>query len=948
MSETIKPPKPLSPVWEFLFFILLASVIALLYRLADLHAAFLICSPSFFNIVAKAAQAVFLFLLVLRIGFVLWDRIPERHRWILRESWGPFTLVVLSLWLFWGVTGSQFPSSYDHTTHILRCQLTERALWEHGTLLPWTSAVGAGVPLNDLYPPGGAIVYCLVRLFSFFRLSEINAYVVTVFLAWFVLVGALYSAGRYLGGVAAGMLAAIPLLIDMGTIGLIGWAQCFSISMWPMTLSAGTMILALLLYGSTLSRPAGISAMIALSILVAITILTHIFAFLGLLFAFAFTTVSGLCLSGSRCQTLRTILRNVFFAALGFGLAAWWAVPFFASKEWILPYGSPLSSSYNIAQHVLDGNLFQNTAPVLAIPGLFGCVWGLLSRRMLPTALAVSYAFMMAINQDTLKDWFFCESVSSLIMNVPLFRFSGYAKLFGFILAGAMAQPLLANTGSILQSIHRWIYGNPAADGSVFPLQWIAASSLASLIAALAIVPILPIAGWLPDNFNRLYGDSQTFPVTSSKDYPPYIRDFEKAMAYIESIEPVKSSDSFFLPLLTPRIGVQTNIIESSIPWYYGYGMLTPKYTPTMLLTTRSAWDDPSSYKMAGLKYFAGIGGVPKVMMKQQPQWKWLNTFGEITVLENVFYQVKPIFILENQTAQAALDSQDYGRVKIQLTCIDDRNWVRIGVSRYRKWRAYWDGQEIPIIEHLEPDEQTDLGRYISVLVGNGSLELRYESEPVDWLGTILTLLSIALSIACLVSKSVFRSVSFESDRIGLVLSQDRLNRILRWMAHCVFIIVLLALIALWLVRPVQSTRFWYAGITSDWVGRDGWNADGDLDMEFGFLIGKGCRGKTLHHVTMSEIRPEGFPASANRWTTGPEALWKIALLPYDDGKKRWGGNGEPLDVPLNPPHFVRVFIANPFRASYIPTGTKMEITLHFTDGTGAEFSCPLKPQGNH
>ncbi len=95
-------------------------------------------------------------------------------KWI-QECIVPLLIFVFTLCLVCPWFDSGFPSTVDHTTHLLRCYLTEQALWNHGSLLPWTSAIGSGVPLNDLYPPGGAMLFCAIRALSLFLVNLFTA-----------------------------------------------------------------------------------------------------------------------------------------------------------------------------------------------------------------------------------------------------------------------------------------------------------------------------------------------------------------------------------------------------------------------------------------------------------------------------------------------------------------------------------------------------------------------------------------------------------------------------------------------------------------------------------------------------------------------------------------------------------------------------------------------------
>ena len=127
--------------------------------------------PYFFQLFYSSSAIALLLLLAGRISNLIRPFVPDWGKSFVRESWIPIALITFTLFQFKGMFEGECPSTCDHTTQLLRCQLTEQALWNHGTLLPWTSAFGAGVPLNDLYPVGGTLLYCLIRLLSGFLLG---------------------------------------------------------------------------------------------------------------------------------------------------------------------------------------------------------------------------------------------------------------------------------------------------------------------------------------------------------------------------------------------------------------------------------------------------------------------------------------------------------------------------------------------------------------------------------------------------------------------------------------------------------------------------------------------------------------------------------------------------------------------------------------------------------
>lgn len=932
---------------EILFFLLFLLMLILAWKIGEAEAVVFYVFPGFFESFAIAGFLVWLFLFFYRLGSEIRNHLPNRARGILKECAMPGVLIGVSFYWFGGLFGDGFPSTIDHATRLLRCDLTERALWEHGTLLPWTSAIGAGVPLNDLYPPGGEILYCLIRILSFFVLDRETAYSLTVFTAWFVLLGSLYGVGRYCFGIAGGALAAFLLLLDPGSIALPGWAQAFSVGMWPMTLSAGLLVLTVTLFGVTLTQSAGWERMLLLAALVMAVPLAHVMALLGLILALPVMAGIGFLLAEDRSLWLRRAMRNGLFTFLGLGLAAWWLIPFFLSSEWTLPYGAPVISPAMRAARILDGTLFENTPPLFAYLGLLGTGWGIYSRKPVVTAFSLLYWAFLLLNLDTLYTWFFSPALSGLIMNVPLYRFGGYSKLLGYILAGGLSQSLLAQAWPALERFFNRIYALDQSTTKNRPYAWIPGSLFAGLWVTLAVTLVFPLSRSLGTVYQKQYALTERFPIATSATHPPFVHDFDLAMAEIQRLEPDRmGGEVFFLPLLYPRVGIQANVIESSIPFVYGFGIVPPRYMPATTFSTRAAWTDLSAPMYAAMKYIIAYGGLAK-NLESHPDWERLQRFDEISLLRNRQYAADPLFLLGDSPGTATVEILEPNRLGIRLQGLEKETWLRVGISRYRKWRAYLDGYEIPVQEHIETHEPLDVGRYVSVLVRDGFLELTYQPEPVDWAAYGLSGLSLIFLMSLLARKGWFQYFSFET--LPPVVKGLTFISIKRTFLATVFVLLAaLGILGYGVFLQDTSTRVWYAGITTDMLGRMEWEPDGELDLEFGVRMGADCREKTLEAITLREIRRAGLPPTANAWSTQAGPLWKIRVAAWNDTPSRWDRNGEALNIPLSPPHSLRLFAANPYRGDYVAGGTEIELTLAFTDGSTLRRRCRLLPQGNH
>lgn len=935
--------------YEHMFFLIFGFVALYSYWAWGNRISMGIARPDFFHFFFLACAGVWGFLLIGRIGDLAnqYSILPDFGKRGLRELAAPLAIVLSSLWLYRDFLQGEFPSTYDHTTQILRCHLTEEALWNHGTLLPWTSAVGAGVPLNDLFPPGGAMLFCLIRLLSGFLLNREAAYIATVFTSWFVLAGGLYAAGRLFFGIAGGALAAGLLIVTAGSQLQGGWIQVFSVGMWPSALCCGLAIVALAIHAHALVHDCGWRSMALFSLSIAGAIVAHPFSLPALAASIPLFMILSLVSAEDKSLALRRCGRNVFFSLLGFGLAAWWVLPFFASSAWRLPFGAPNPSPEAISIKAIDGRFFSNLPPTLVGVVWLGIFWGLVSRRIETTALSVAGVFFLLLDQTAWKFWFYSPWWDSITMNIPLARLAGFSKYFGFILIGGMAQPVLTNLPALAASGWKKLYVGFDDFDSSSPILILLKILGRNLAAAIVLAALLPTAIPAATYFYTTYTQSKGFELKRYPEYPPYAKDFEAAMRYLQTIDPPRRDNDFFSPISTPRIGVHTSLVESCIPYRFGYGIVPPYYTPTMLLTTRSVRSDDAAPYLSGMKYILAIGKIVNLFQKE-PGVAFLDRFGEITILKQQQYSETPIQLLRSPDGCATIETNKPNHLSIRLEGLTDTTWTRVGVSRYRKWRAFQNGKELPILEHIEPGEPLDAGRYISVAAQNGLLELQYAPQPIDWLAYGLSAFCFLALAAIGKSRQLFHAVSWETPLFAQWIRFIQSKRFQTGVYILIGCLFAAAALGFRLQKTSQQTRFWYSGVLNDRLSPLKPDLDGKLDLGFGLEIGKEHKGKVLTKATLREIYPKPL-VSHNKWTTDNEPGWKLILSPLDEKHLEiWRKFGEPLFIPLNPIHRVDLYAANPHQGAYIPTGTEMELTLHFAGGETAAYRCPIGPQGTH
>lgn len=910
----------------------------LLYALYQYEIYTPVMQPQFFLAYAKAIGYLTLFIFFVRTTIPIWKTLPNQFQTIAEESAVPVLFIGLTLYHYGLLFLCEFPTTFDHTTQLLRAFITEKAILHEGTVLPWTSAIGAGIPLNDLYPPGYALLGFAIRCITFFTINIYTAYTTSIFLCWFILLGSIYTAARVWFGKTAGFIALFFLYFDPGVNGLSGWQECFSMGMGAMTLSHGFWIFSILCFSSILQqeKPKKITIVLT-SFCVMASILSHSIALISIVVACSIISV---------CHVINSSHQNkdkLYWAwitvIIGYGLSIWWWLPFALSKEWVLPFGTAVQSSEMLGHHLLHTSLFPNTPPIFFAFGLVAAIWGFTNKNHITIALSLIFWVFLITNQNVFYSWFYSPTFSKIMEHIPLFRLSVYSKLCVFLLTGALLQSIGFRALQLLYGVNSWFKPEPSTLLSVNK------KVIQILFLALLLTPFLHLSQILTCNYRQEFSGQEKYPLQHSAEFLDIAADFDKTLQTLPSKQS-NTREPFLLPFCVEKIGIQSSQIAAVIPIQYGYGIVPSPYMPTMMFTNRSMNFEPYNPPYASMKYSLAYGDTA-LMFQAVAQTNVIQKNGLITLLEQQWYPNHiPIFWVQPNDAVIDFKVQSYGYVKINISGLANEEWLRTGISRYRKWNAYLNGEEIPIHEYYAKGEPNDAGKYCSVLINNGTLEFRYEPEWFDWLSYILSYLSIFILICILIWHMLFLQ--------GILTVIDLFwKQLVSITVITSPSIVWLLLIWLLLLKQPQPSIMWYAGLMKNRVGTFEHAPDQFLDLEFGLFIGKEHLNKTICEIILSEKKPAPFPPSFNVWSN-EDQHWKY-LLVDSIGNNRFVYKHIPeTHITIENPQSFEIYIGNPYtnfkalsQGNYIPSGFLIECTIHFTDGSFFKTSTHPGPQGH-
>ncbi|MBI1387388.1 MAG: hypothetical protein GC154_02950 [bacterium] len=916
-----------------LAYALFTAVTALAWAAGEAGAAAGPLTPFWFEAFARAGAVLLAAGAVAELGRAAARIQSPRVRAFFREAWAPLALAAVSAAMFHRFWAPGFPVTIDHTSVMLRFYLTELALIKQGTLLPWSGSIGAGIPLNDLYPPGAALLYCGLRALTFYTLGLAAAYKLLLTLTWAFFVGAAYVIARRWFGVAAGFLTGLILTLDPLNHFVFFHCGGYSQELDTALISITVVYLATLMHGG-----AGRPRMAGLALLIMAALLIHVFALPALML------FGGAMAAAAWLQTRNTPVylhrqwRNLLFFALGFGLTAWWLVPFIASSRWTQPYGMMPMNLGVFAIRLLSGHLNANFLPIANLFIIAALAWGAFSARR-PVALIAAAGLCGFILDEGKYELLFSPKAAYVFSHVPAHRFWECSYYLGAILAGGMTKNLLERVGPMTAVFARKIAGeHPSIGGQTV--------RLCALAAALAFT--LPLIREMAHQYQAL---RDPFPISTSETDAVYQEQYLHAVQWIDAqgFEPV-NEDDLAMPLLYPKVGVEHAAFGSTLPFTRGWPIVGPQYMPTMIADTRSTWLDLTAPGLSGMKYLICNVTAFEWWPFQQMKTLDLNETGRwesIGAYQAPGYRAQPWEILNAPGATVELTGQEPGRISFHVSGVDGGAWLRVGVARYRKWKAFVNGEPAPIQQYIRADDPADAGRYIAFQTGNGNVELRYAAEWIDYAGYAVSIISALILIAAMASNGSFRMMEGRARTLKRLRRLILSKRTARW-ASGVLIAAAIAGTA-WLIvtRHGSETRAWYVDVSTDRVGKSDWAPDQLRDLEFGVWLGPDCLGKTLDSIDLVE---EPVPAGrmiTNMWTTRTsQVTWKLLPLAIGEEPTKWVKYGAPMNVTIDRPVRLRLYAANPYFGDYIPDGTMMRITLRFHDGSERILKCALRPQG--
>ncbi|MBD3267852.1 hypothetical protein GF373_14385 [bacterium] len=854
------------------------------------------------------------------------------------------------LWLAQVPLFETFQNSVDHLTHFTLAQLTWANLMAHAQLEGWCSAIGCGIPLNELYPPGGTLFSCLARMVTFGIFSHETTYSLTVLAAYLFFAFAIYHAMRKSFGPTAALLWLVLALLDSGSW-FYGYLQFFDVGMWPMGVGLGFSILAFAECASSRFPRSKWHLLLAGFALAAawlfhpLNFIVNAFWIVILLAAHTKNWVESRYANGNT-HTRRDIagLAGFILAVfLGAGLSAFYWLPFVFSHGWMELYGTWGRISQDIGKAMIDGTVFPHALPWITFFGIVGLFWGLVSKNRFTVCLSVFTAWMLFLSTDTLRNLFDLPFYQSIFAQLQTERFLGIAKITTVMMVAGLFGKAFeytwhrAEIGSRLFATGRWIWAwSPTPSTQLIP-RMISDLSLL-IITVMLLLPLLVFTQNLWHGVIRWHLQPAESIYIGPHNSPKSLEDF---IAVNQSHQKRVDSPSlsYYLddPLPNHRLLSMENWMSVSSIVYANTPVLIPGYMPAVLLNTRPIGYSPWLAEIAKTQYALDFKHAPKLTATILSNFELIEENNHLAL-----YQRKPSpgpgYKIHGSATIKRIPTKTR-TLRFQCSGVTPGTTLRLGISRYRKWHAYLNGAPVTTLMPPQPNEPPFAEKLLGVPLENGTLEFRYEADWFDVLARNITLVSLVLALFIL----------FVQPHWITWLTNNALNP---WLAGLtatgIGILVLtgfLAFLSIPLLKTKSVDPSWsqldFKGRFGDYVHSNidiiKWKRtpDGQADLCFSLRFYRSDLSNDIISLDMYQVDASGRQLGRNHWTTWPDWKWKIAVMgPFGGRCDQNDGN---VILPDTLYQELNLFIADPFYGQ-IPRPFHVKCVAKFEDGSIREF----------
>ncbi len=824
-------------------------------------------------------------------------------------------------------------TSGDNLLHYTLASLTEQNLWQNGSLRAWCSALGMGFPLNDLYPPGGNLVVIGLHTLGLGLVSLERVYATTVFLGYLGFALLIYKVARAHFGRLAGATVLLLLFLDDGDW-YFSWPSSLDGGLWAMQLGLGLCVNAFSVVSSP-TFPKSRWRMAEFIACIAGSILLHPFyVFLNGLWLIVFVWLLWMGRGWRDPSRIINLPQRLFYFALGYGLSAFWWLPFALSREWIFSYGYWGRFMPEPGRLMIEAAFFREAAPYLSLLGTVALLWGVASRKLFITGISVFILLNLFLGTEPARYFFSFDAYRDFFVHMQTERLFAVAKVGCLLLLACMAAEtwrLFVSTSHVQRAwrgVGAWIWPHGAAR-----MNWTDYTKCLSDIGFIVgLFLVLVPAGLFVDNLARATAFWEVRPALKRIYSIPgdgFWQPFEEFKQHLSQTMPYQPGALLNDPFPPARALTHIAWRMPSVAAQTPLGLFVTGYLPANVIGTRPLYADEWTLDLAGVNYFIEDKGAPDPNINQKPNLNVWYENDKLTVYQRTPSTAQP-WILSGSGTVERLDDQS-GGLRFRFDGTNESSYFRMGISRYRKWQGALNGEPLGLLLPARGGEPEEAWKFIGFKAEDGVFELRYQPEWFDRYSMIASLVCLFVLIVLVAVSPLYRwvnSIPAPSNRIAPKIHQT-ISVLLFGLSIAPFVL----LFQTTNLPFVESFRF--MGNYVDHVGELGNHADGKPDMIFLLEFTLERAPSEVRALTLAMLDETGAEKPDMVFSTKHPHRRTISVL--DMLGRRCDQNDGSLHLPPSRNQRLLLFAHNIYEGP-IPMPLRITCVIEYSGGAKREF----------
>lgn len=634
-------------------------------------------------------------------------RVRERLWTFARNRpWWAFALLVWAVCdVAWPLLGTT-PLTHDHPSHLFKAWHFYEKMLPSLRMRGFSHYWAFGFPSGELVPFGEELWVALFRTLTLGQLSWLRTYSLALFGLLGLITFSGYCLARHYFGVLAGLFAGLLMLWDGGGWAQAGWQWMMDYGVWPNSLGVCFILLALVSLDELAEQPSRWRVLRS-GLLIAAALLSHQVAvpFFPILIALLFADRWF-----RKALSRERVICVLAASAMGVALSGFYLLPMLARSTLTLDLGVAGVTPADVAQRVIDQNLFLGLWGGLVPLGFVGAVVAL--KRRVPGAflLTAGTGVFVLLSTDLLFSFAHLERVLPSLSKMEASRLLVGAKMLWFPLVGYALSLPFEGLARFLQAMKRDPFRSLRQVAPRPLLAWAVAGAL-----------LLPYA---EPTLDKLY-NIQVKKQVPSENVPSW-SDLRQLLSYTAKLRR-ESQEHYRIAYDIPL--QMHNHLPTSAPVFDDSFIYKVGYTPTQAFWAFPMYSDPQLFRVASVKY---------LVTEREPDphaFQLVKQFGSLRLYSFNDFDPRPFTILGAGNAELVEFAPE--RIRIKLSNVSPGTRLKVHVAYIDHWRAELNGQSVRIVP--APILSVEDPMLMEVPAADGELVLRYTARGSDMLGSLAT-----------------------------------------------------------------------------------------------------------------------------------------------------------------------------------------------------------------